>query len=159
MLLLTVPTRLYIHNSMKEQQKANIERAAQAALLWADRRAEILTDYVNGTASQKEMAARYGVTQQAFQKAVKRLGIAPKPRGRAGAANGRYKDGTQSTAYRGMIEKRECNRCGSTEQLLIHHRDNVHTNNIPSNLEVLCSPCHTSHHKQEWWAARKASAS
>jgi hypothetical protein len=151
-------TRLYILNRMGNQQKANIERAAEAARIWEARRTEILTDYANGPASQLEMAARYGITQQAFQKALKRLGIAPKPRGRAGPANGRYKDGTQSTAYRQMIEKRGCNRCGSTDQLVIHHRDGVHTNNRPDNLEVLCSPCHTSHHKQEWWNRRKASA-
>jgi len=127
--------------------------------LWLPRKAEIVELYSMGDKSQAQMAERYGVTQQAFQKALKRLGIAPKPRGRAGAANGRYKDGTQSTAYRRMVEKRECNRCGSTEQLVVHHRDGVHTNNRPDNLEVLCSPCHTSHHKQEWWDARKASVS
>ncbi len=152
-------TRLYRLNRMGNQQKANIERAAEAARVWEDRRAEILMDYTNGPFSQTDMANRYGVTQQAFQKALKRLGIAPKPRGRGGAANGRFKDGTQSTAYRQMVQKRECNRCGSTEQLVVHHRDGVHTNNRPDNLEVLCSPCHTSHHKQEWWAARQASAS
>lgn len=154
-----MPTRLYILNRMGNQQKANIERAAEAARIWEDRRAEILTDYANGPASQADMATRYGVTQQAFQKALTRLGIAPKPRGRAGAANGRYKDGTQSTAYRQMVEKRECNRCGSTEQLVVHHRDGVHTNNRPDNLEVLCSPCHSSHHKQEYWARVKGSQS
>jgi hypothetical protein len=140
---------------MNNQQKINHERSAQAALIWEARREEILTDYTNGPASQTDMAARYQITQQAFQKALKRLGIAPKPRGRAGAENGRFKDGTTSTAYRRMIERRECNRCGSTEMLVVHHRDGVHTNNEPSNLEVLCSPCHTSHHKQEWWNARK----
>jgi hypothetical protein len=153
-----MPTRLYILNRMENQQKANIKRAAEAARIWEDRRTEILTSYANGPASQADMAARYGVTQQAFQKALKRLGIVPKPRGRTGAANGRFKDGTTSTAYRQMIEKRECNRCGSTEQLVVHHRDGVHQNNRPDNLEVLCSPCHTSHHKQEWWNQRKASA-
>lgn len=154
-----MPTRLYILNRMGNQQKANIERSAEAALIWEDRRVEILTDYANGPASQTDMAARYGVTQQAFQKALKRLGIAPKPRGRAGAANGRFKDGTQSAAYRKMVEKRECNRCGSTVQLVIHHKDGVHTNNVRCNLEVLCSPCHSSHHKQEWWDRQKASTS
>ena len=154
-----MPTRLYMLNRMGNQQKANIERAAEAARVWEDRRAEILMDYTNGPSSQTDMANRYGVTQQAFQKALKRLGIAPKPRGRGGAANGRFKDGTQSTAYRQMVQKRECNRCGSTEQLVVHHRDGVHTNNTPSNLEVLCSPCHTSHHKQEYWARVKGSQS
>lgn len=151
-------TRLYILNPMRNQQKANIERAAQAARVWEDRREEISRLYSTGPASQNEMAERYGVTLAGFQKALKRLGIASKPKGRPGPANGRYKDGTQSTAYRQMVEKRECNHCGSTEQLVVHHRDGVHTNNTPSNLEVLCSPCHTSHHKQEWWDRKKATA-
>jgi len=146
-------------NNMKNQQKGNERRAAEAALIWEPRRAEMVANYVNGPMSQAQMAEHYGVTLAAFQKALVRMGLPAKPRGRAGAANGRYKDGTQSTAYRRMVEKRQCNRCAATEQLVVHHRDGVHTNNAPSNLEVLCSPCHTSHHKQEWWAARKASAS
>lgn len=154
-----MPTRLYMLSRMGNQQKANIERSAEAARIWEGRLEEILTDYATGPASQADMAARYGITQQAFQKVLKRLGIAPKPRGRAGAANGRFKDGATSTAYRQMVERRECNRCGSTEQLVIHHRDGVHTNNELSNLEVLCSPCHSSHHKQEWWDRQKATAS
>ncbi len=149
--------RLCLSNSMKNQQKANIERQRKAMDLWLSRKAEIVTLYAMGDQSQAQMATRYGVTLAGFQKALARLGIASKSRGRAGAANGRFKDGAQSTAYRSMIEKEHCNRCGSTEQLVIHHRDGVHTNNTPENLEVLCSPCHSSHHKQEWWAARKAS--
>jgi hypothetical protein len=143
---------------MKNQQKGNEDRAAQAMALWEPRRAEINTLYTHGSHSQDAMATLYGVTLAGFQKALKRLGIVPKSRGRRGKANGRYKNGTQSTAYRGMVEKRECNRCASTEQLVVHHRDGVHTNNEPSNLEVLCSPCHTSHHKQEWWDRKKATA-
>ncbi len=115
--------------------------------------------YSMGPHSQAEMAERYGISLRGFQQALARLGIAPKSRGRAAAANGRYKDGKQSTAYREMVEKTHCNRCGATEMLLIHHVDGVHTNNILSNLEVLCSHCHTSHHKQEWWDAQKRSAS
>lgn len=142
---------------MKNQQKANIERQQKAMDLWLPRKAEIVEIYSNGDLSQAQMAERYGVTLAGFQKALARLGIAPKSRGRAGKANGRFKDGKQSTAYRSMVDKTHCNRCGSTDMLVVHHRDNVHTNNTPDNLEVLCSPCHTSHHKQEWWAARKAS--
>ncbi len=128
-----------------------------AAQVWEPRRAEIMADYVNGPMSQAQMAERYAVTLAGFQKALARMNIAAKSRGRPGAANGRFKDGTQSTAYRAMVEKTHCNRCGATKALVIHHRDGVHTNNIPDNLEVLCSPCHSSHHKQEWWASRKAS--
>lgn len=143
---------------MKNQQNGNIARQQKAIDLWLPRKAEIVELYANGDQSQAQMAQRYGVTLAGLQKALARLGIAPKSRGRAGAANGRFKDGTQSTAYRSMVDKTHCNRCGTTETLLIHHRDGVHTNNTPDNLEVLCSPCHTSHHKQEYWARVKASA-
>ena len=156
---MTNVTRLCLIKRMKNQQKANIERQRKAMDLWLSRKAEIVALYAMGDQSQAQMAQRYGVTLAGFQKALARLGIAPKSRGRAGAANGRFKDGAQSTAYRSMIEKEHCNRCGSTEQLVIHHRDGVHTNNTPNNLEVLCSPCHTSHHKQEYWARVKGSQS
>ena len=156
---LTMLTRLSLIKRMKNQQKANIERQRKAMDLWLSRKAEIVALYAMGDQSQAQMAERYGVTLAGFQKALARLGIAPKSRGRAGSANGRFKDGAQSTAYRSMIEKDHCNRCGSTEQLVIHHCDGVHTNNTPDNLEVLCSPCHSSHHKQEYWARVKGSQS
>lgn len=143
---------------MKSQQKGNVARQVAAMALWSPRRGEIEALYVNGPASQTEMAQRYGITLGGFQKGLKRLGLPSKSRGRPGAANGRFKDGTKSTAYRTMVKKRHCNRCGATEALVIHHMDGVHTNNAPDNLEVLCSPCHSSHHKQEWWDARKKSA-
>jgi hypothetical protein len=144
---------------MKNQQNGNIARQQKAMDLWLPRKAEILELYALGDQSQAQMAERYGVTLAGFQKALARLGIAPKSRGRMGEANGRFRDGTQSTAYRAMIEKTHCNRCGTSEALLIHHRDGVHTNNTPDNLEVLCSPCHTRHHKQEYWARVKGSQS
>ena len=104
--------------------------------------------------SQSQLADHFGVSQQGVAKALKRMGISPKSKGRAGEQNGRYIDGTQSTIYRQMVEKTHCNRCGTTDQLLVHHVDGDHTNNVVENLEVLCSPCHTSHHKQEWWRSR-----
>jgi predicted HTH domain antitoxin len=144
---------------MKTQQKGNIARQQEAMKIWEPRRAEVVSLYVEGNQSQQQMAAHYGVSLRGFQKVLERLDIPPKSRGRAGAGNGRYKDGTQSTAYRNMVEKTHCNRCGETRWLVIHHIDGVHTNNTPDNLEVLCSPCHTSHHKQEWWNSRKAGQS
>lgn len=154
-----VAMRLCILKPMKTQQKGNIDRQARAATIWNDRRPEIESMYVHGTQSQAEMAARYGVTLAGFQKALKRLSLPSKSRGRPGAANGRYKDGTQSTAYRAMVDKTRCNRCGATADLVIHHMDGVHTNNTPTNLEILCSPCHSSHHKRAWWMERKSLAS
>ncbi len=47
-----------------------------------------------------------------------------------------------------------CQRCDSTENLDVHHRDRDKHNHIPSNLEILCHRCHMQEHSQEiGWAA------
>lgn len=105
---------------MKNQQKGNIARQKKAAQIWEPRRAQIMALYVSGDMSQAEMARMFDVSQQGFQRALKRMGISSKGRGRAGHLNGRYIDGSQSTAYRQMIVKDKCNLCGATDQLVIH---------------------------------------
>ena len=124
--------------------------------LWEPRREFIVAKYVMGDWSHQQLADHYGVTPSAMQRVLKRLTVAPKSRGRRGHQNGRFKDGSQSTLYRGMVQKTHCNCCGETRWLVVHHIDGVHTNNTPKNLEVLCSPCHSRHHKQEWWNSQKA---
>lgn len=155
-MLWTVLMRWYILINMKNQQAGNQKRQRKAASIWTERKPEIERLYVNGTWSQMDLAKHYGMSQQGIARALRRMGIPTKPRSRAGKQNGRFKDGTQSTMYRQMIDKDCCNKCGETENLVIHHKDGVHTNNKPDNLEVLCSPCHTGHHKQAWWDARKS---
>jgi hypothetical protein len=59
--------------------------------------------------------------------------------------------GSGDVSYRDMIEKEECKKCGSKEQLLILHINEDHYDNRIENLEVLCSPCHTSMHKKKYW--------
>lgn len=39
-----------------------------------------------------------------------------------------------------------CNRCETTESLLVHHRDENRLNNLVENLEILCKRCHQQHH-------------
>lgn len=141
---------------MKNQQAANEARSAQAAALWETRRQEIERLYHQDGLSQEALANHYGIAQAAMCKVLKRLSIKPKSRGRKGAENGRYVHGLASTLYRKMVKKDFCNACGSVENLCVHHKDGNHLNNKKANLEVLCSPCHTSHHKQEWWNSRKA---
>tara|TARA_R110000868_G_scaffold4998_5_gene30972 strand:- start:1648 stop:2097 length:450 start_codon:yes stop_codon:yes gene_type:complete len=143
---------------MSRQQAANVRRALEADVLWESRRQQIVDLYVNGDLSQAELAMVFSVTQQGIGRGLERLGIAAKSKGRAGEGNGRFIDGAQSTTYRQMIEKDKCATCGSVEMLVIHHVDNVHTNNAPENLMVLCSPCHSSHHKREYWSRRKEAA-
>lgn len=150
--------RLYMLTGMGNQQLGNERRQREAAAIWTARKPEILRLYVNGPMSQAQLAAHYGVCQQAVTKALQRMEIAPKSRARAGEQNGRFKDGTESTLYRQMVEKRQCLRCETTENLCVHHKDDNHTNNTPSNLEVLCMSCHSRMHKQAWWDARNSAS-
>lgn len=139
---------------MGNQQLGNERRQREAAAIWTARKPEILQLYVNGPLSQAQLAVHYGVCQQAITKALQRMEIPTKSRGRAGEMNGRFKDGTQSTLYRQTVEKSHCLRCDTMENLCVHHKDEDHTNNDPANLEVLCMSCHSRMHKQAWWDAR-----
>jgi hypothetical protein len=42
--------------------------------------------------------------------------------------------------------KPECEACGYTKRLAVHHCHQDHTNNDPSNLQTLCSHCHDFWH-------------
>lgn len=48
--------------------------------------------------------------------------------------------------YRQLVEGTQCERCGSTKNLCVHHKDRNRYNNDPSNLEVLCRRCHQLEH-------------
>lgn len=53
-----------------------------------------------------------------------------------------------------VYRKDQCETCGTTVTLQVHHLDEDRTNNDPSNLMTLCRPCHTKWHwehgKQPW---------
>lgn len=42
--------------------------------------------------------------------------------------------------------KEECERCGSSEHLVVHHKDRNRHNNKLDNLETLCRKCHFAEH-------------
>lgn len=42
-----------------------------------------------------------------------------------------------------------CNRCGSEDDIVVHHKDRNRKNNDINNLEVLCKKCHQ--HEHECW--------
>ena len=140
---------------MSNQQAAHEARGAQAAALWGTRRAEIERLYHQDGLSQAALASHYGITQAAMFKVLKRLGIKAKSRGRKGEANGRYVHGLASTLYRKMVKKKACAECGAMENLCVHHKNGDHQDNAKGNLEVLCSPCHSRHHKSEWWQKKR----
>jgi len=41
-----------------------------------------------------------------------------------------------------------CERCGRTDKLDVHHKDENTDNNSPENLEVVCAYCHSKIHKE-----------
>ncbi len=141
---------------MANQQAGNEKRKQDAVIYWEQRRSQVVFLYHEQGLSQAELAQHFGVVQSAMVKVLRRLGITAKSKGRAGAENGRYVHGKSSTLYRKMVRKKNCAICGTTEQLVVHHKNENHRDNTPSNLAVLCSPCHSSLHKSAWWAKRKS---
>ena len=141
---------------MSNQQAANERRKLAAAKMWERRKSEIEWLYHDQQWSQGAVAERFGVSLAAIQKVMARLAIQPRLRTNFGKRNGRYKDGSQSTLYRQMIEKDKCSKCGGGERMLIHHKNFDHADNHLENLQVLCSPCHSRLHKTEWWRRRKS---
>lgn len=49
-------------------------------------------------------------------------------------------------AYRHLIPMEHCEWCGSTENLLVHHKDGNRKHNEVSNLVCLCKRCHQQYH-------------
>lgn len=140
---------------MNKQQAGNQRRRTEASLIWDARREEMARLTAEGW-SQGRLATHYGVTQAAIWKAMKRLGIEPRPRVNCGERNGRFRDGSASRLYRTVVVKEKCARCGTTENLGIHHVNGDHYDNRAENLQVLCNSCHMSVEKQAWWDAKKA---
>jgi hypothetical protein len=146
-----------MNKEQRKRQQAGIRRkSANAAKIWESRKAEILWLYNDQNWSTTKMAEYFEVSQAGMCKAMKRLGIQSRGRGRAGSQNGRFKDGSQSRMYRKMITKDKCRKCGTVEDLGIHHKNDDHYDNRLENLEVLCNPCHMSITKRKWWKAKKA---
>ncbi len=57
----------------------------------------------------------------------------------AGENNNNYKNGISMYP---KYKKSKCERCGSTRNLMVHHKDENRKNNKPSNLQTLCWSCH-----------------
>jgi hypothetical protein len=133
-------------------------KADAARELWEPRKAEILWLYMDQRWPMVKIGEYFGVSQTGMGKAMKRLGIKSRGQARAGKENGRYIHGKSARPYRQLIDKVKCSTCPSTTGLVIHHKNGDHFDNRLENLQVLCSPCHTSHHKTLWWATQKSSA-
>lgn len=57
----------------------------------------------------------------------------------AGANNNNYKNGISTYTQH---KHSSCQKCGSTKNLMVHHKDGNRKNNKPSNLITLCWSCH-----------------
>ena len=139
------------------QQSACRKRQEEARALWGPRKAEIEWLTHDQQWAQARIGDYYGVTQTAIQQVMRRLGIKTRSRANHGKRNGRYKDGTQSTLYRQMIEKDKCSDCGARELLAVHHKNGDHCDNHLENLQVLCWSCHNRKTKKLHWDKIKAS--
>lgn len=90
-------------------------------------------------------------TTNAYRYAVK-VGRIQKPGvgtggNQLGKDNHMYKNGIKDYQKRAFAHYgKKCGRCGSTKNILAHHRDEDRTNNEIENLEVLCKRCHQEHH-------------
>lgn len=60
----------------------------------------------------------------------------------AGKNNNNYKNGISTYAQK---KKSKCELCGSTRNLMVHHKDGNRKNNNASNLQTLCWSCHEKH--------------
>ena len=55
---------------------------------------------------------------------------------------------------RKLVPLSECEKCGTSSRLHVHHKDRNPANNAMSNLQVLCASCHLKLHWAEDRAAR-----
>lgn len=90
----------------------------------------------------KEQTSEFKAKRAEYQRAYKRGNL--KGYNQAGENNNNWKNGS---GYFKQFIKEACERCGSTDNLLVHHRDHNHYNNDPMNLETLCKRCHQIEHK------------
>ena len=49
----------------------------------------------------------------------------------------------------GYKKKSKCEHCGSTKNLIVHHKDHDHSNNSKGNHETICRTCHSKEHADQ----------
>ena len=52
-------------------------------------------------------------------------------------------------AYVVLNREYKCERCGSTKNVDVHHKDGDRNNNTPENIALLCRSCHMKEHKSK----------
>jgi hypothetical protein len=143
--------------TIKTERKRLCKKTVLYRAKWEARKEELIYLYEVKDMSQMQIARYYKTHGKTIQNVMEMLGIPRRGRGRRkGATHYNFKHGKSSVLYRTVITKDKCRKCGTTENLGIHHKNDDHYDNRLENLEVLCNSCHMSETKRKWWAAKKA---
>ena len=59
-----------------------------------------------------------------------------------------YHSSAEKLAYLILGKERKCEKCGSIENIDVHHIDGNRNNNTPENIMVLCRSCHMKEHSK-----------
>lgn len=86
---------------------------------------------------------RKNVNKKSLQEYYKKTYI-KKGYNQSGEFNNNWKGGIGT--YRKHLREK-CEKCGSHETLLVHHKDEDRYNNNPENLQTLCKRCHQIEHE------------
>ncbi len=128
-------------------RKANRKKLAEKSREWVEknrlRRLEIQRKWNNSPKGKASKAKWYGKNKQVVVKKflAQYRGdeqFRKESRGRTNSRKYLVKSG----------RKRECERCGSTERLQCHHKDENPTNRSLDNLQWLCNGCHSFVHSE-----------
>ena len=123
---------------------------------------EVIAATYEAGLSARRCRERFGCSREAWNEAVRRGAIVPRPKAIpleellvAGRATNRVHLKARLIAA-GLKENR-CEQCGISEwrgkplSLQLHHKDGDGTNNELENLEILCPNCHS---QTETWGGR-----
>ena len=116
----------------------------------------------NKTRSITKVGAILGLTRSAVSRRLHKLGVklyGPHTKEnlllaklncslRSKEKNNFWKGGVSQSYYQRLLKPKKCLRCGSKENLVIHHVDRNRRNNELTNLFVLCKSCHSLEHRK-----------
>lgn len=119
----------------------------------------LIDEYHNKNKRLKTIAEEINVSYTTIHKYIRKYNI--KRKDRKGKNNSKYRNGKYCYSYgyreyRNLLKKDKCSICKQTEgQLDIHHIDFNHTNDVIENLQVLCSSCHSTIHRNYEWQNKR----
>ena len=109
--------------------------------------------YIVEELSTRQIANLIGVDGSSIAYWMKKFGIPARHEGfNVKEKSGHWKGGkcqVTQVKYARLELKQECEDCGATEKLHIHHKDKNRNNNSLENLQVLCPSCHVLKHVKD----------